>query len=319
MTLFVIFVVVMLLVFAVVAFLIAPTKTDKQIHARLAGLESQFGREDEPEDEILRRTTFSTIPWLDEFLRRNDLARNLQVTFEQANLDWSVGRFVFASLLCAALGIAFGTYYVSAGIYGWAIGVLAGAVPLIYVKRKRAQRLRRFDALLPDAIDLMSRALRAGHAVPACIEMVGAELADPVGPEFKRAADEQSYGLPFREAMLNLAQRIPVPDLQFLVTAMLVQKETGGNLAEILDKTAEVLRGRIRLEGQVRVHTAQGRLTGALLCALPFVSFLGISVINRTYVQVLFEDPVGQKMVQVALGLMLIGVLLIRKIVNVKV
>jgi tight adherence protein B len=319
MTLLVIFVVVMLLVFAVVAFLIEPSKTDKQIHARLTSLESAFGREEEPEDEILKRTTFSTIPWLDEYLRHNNIARNLQRMFEQADLQWSVGRFVFASLLCAAIGIGFGTYYVSAGLYGWVLGIACGAGPYLFVARKRASRMQRFNALLPDAIDLMSRALRAGHAVPACIEMIGAEMAAPVGPEFRRAADEQSYGLPFREAMLNLARRVPVADLQFLITAMLVQKETGGNLAEVLDKTAGVLRGRIRLEGQVRVHTAQGRLTGGLLCALPFVCFVGISIFNREYVQLLFDDPMGRQMVQIALTGMVIGILMIRKIVNVKV
>lgn len=319
MTLFTIFVVLMLVLFAVVAFLIEPSKTDKQIHERLSGLESQFGREEEPEDEILKRTTFSTIPWLDEFLRRNNIARNLQRMFEQADLQWSVGRFVFASLLCAAVGIGFGTYYISAGLYGWGLGIACGVAPLIFVMRVRAARLRRFNMLLPDAIDLMSRALRAGHAVPACIEMIGAELASPVGPEFRRAADEQSYGLPFREAMLNLARRVPLADLQFLVTAMLVQKETGGNLAEVLDKTADVLRGRIKLEGQIRVHTAQGRLTGGLLCALPFVCFVGISIFNPGYVQLLFDDPMGQQMVQLALGGMIIGIFMIRKIVDVKV
>lgn len=319
MTLLAIFVALLLVSIAAVAFVIEPTATDKRIHERLASLENRYDIKDEAEDEIIKHTTFSSIPWLDEYLRRNNLATGLQRFFEQANLTWSVGRFVFASLLCSAFGVLFATYYVSTSWMGWLIGLGFGVAPYIYVVRKRTQRFRRFYVLLPDAIDLMTRALRAGHAVPACIEMIGTEVADPIGMEFRRAADEQNFGLPFREAMLNLSRRVPVPDLNFMITAMLVQKETGGNLAEVLDKTAAVLRGRLRLEGSIRVHTAQGRATGAILCALPFLCFVALSFVNRGYMNVLFEDPTGKVMVQTALGLMVLGVVVIRKIVNVKV
>jgi len=136
--------------------------------------------------------------------------------------------------------------------------------------------------------------------------------------EFRRAADEQSFGLPFREAMVNLSRRMPVPDLQFLVTAILVQKETGGNLAQILDKTSNVLRERIRVVGQLRIRTAQGRLTGAVLMGLPFVIFIGMNFLNPGYGRALFDTALGQKMVMYASILMVIGILMIRKIVNLK-
>jgi tight adherence protein B len=165
----------------------------------------------------------------------------------------------------------------------------------------------------------MGRALRAGHAVTAAIEMVGREIPDPVGAEFRRVFEEQNFGLPLREALLNLAKRIPVPDLQFLVTAMLVQKETGGNLAEVLDKAGVVIRERSRLLGQLKIYTAQGRMTGWILGLLPFILFVLMSLINPDYAHTLLNDPVGIKAVWGGLAWMAIGVMMIRKIVDIKV
>jgi tight adherence protein B len=171
---------------------------------------------------------------------------------------------------------------------------------------------------LPDAIDLISRALRAGHALPATLVLVADEMADPLGTEFRRTADELNYGLPFREALLNLNRRFPVRDLQFMVSAILVQKETGGNLAELLDKTASVLRSRLQLQQKVKVHTAQGRMTGAILFALPFLCFLLLNVVKPGYGDPLFENEVGRKMIYGTLVSMTIGAFVIRRIVRVK-
>lgn len=149
--------------------------------------------------------------------------------------------------------------------------------------------------------------------------MVAREIADPVGAEFRRVFEEQNFGLPIREALLNLAKRVPVPDLRFLVTAMLVQKETGGNLAEVLDKTCAVIRERTRLLGQLRIYTAQGRMTGWILGLLPFIVFLLMNLVNPGYAQMLLHDPAGRKAVWIGLGLMAVGVWLIRRIVDIKV
>src|SRR5208283_1788539 len=191
-------------------------------------------------------------------------------------------------------------------------------LPFIWVLYKRGARFQRFDSQLPDAIDLISRALRAGHALPSALVTVGEEMADPLGPEFRRTADELNFGLPFREAMLNLSRRFPVQDLQFLVSAILVQKETGGNLAELLDKTAAVLRSRILLRQKVRVHTAQGRMTGAILLALPFVCFIVLNFVKPGYGDPLFQNEIGRKMIYATLIGMTIGFFLIRRIVRVK-
>jgi tight adherence protein B len=212
-----------------------------------------------------------------------------------------------------------GNWWIAPGLLGWAPALALGAGPYVFLLQKRKRRLRRFAELLPEAIDLMSRGLRGGQALASTVENVAEESEEPVRSEFRRAADEQSFGLPFRESMINLSRRVPVADLQFMVTAILVQKETGGNLSQILDKTSHVIRERVRVAGQMRIRTAQGRLTGWVLCGMPFAMFIGMNFMHPGYGKVLFQDPLGQTMVTYAAILMVIGVVAIRRIVNVKV
>lgn len=320
MTVVSVFFIVLIAAFAVVALVTEPSKTDKLIHARLVSLDRTVASSatgDEP--SIVKKITFSTIPAFDQFLRHNRVAIGLQLLIEQCDLKWTVGRVAFTTLLMVCVGALLGNWWIAPGFAGWLPGLALGFVPYLYLVQKRKRRSRRFVELLPEAIDLMSRGLRAGQALPAVIESVAQEAEDPLRSEFRRAADEQSFGLPFREAMLNLSRRVPVRDLQFLVTAILVQKETGGNLAEILDKTSHVIRERVRVAGQLRIRTAQGRLTGAILVAVPFVIFIGMNLLHPGYGKVLFETPSGQKMVTYAAIMMVLGILMIRKIVNVKV
>ena len=196
---------------------------------------------------------------------------------------------------------------------------MAGSIPYIYLLIMREQRFQKCDQLLPEAIDLMARGLRAGHALTAVLEMVGSETAEPIASEFRRLAEEHSLGLPLRDATMNLVARLPRDDMRFLATAILLQKESGGNLVQILVKTAAVLRERARLRGQLRIYTAQGRITGWILCAAPFLMFGLISITNHKYEATLFTDPFGLKLVYGGLGLMVLGVLVIRKIIDIKV
>jgi tight adherence protein B len=189
----------------------------------------------------------------------------------------------------------------------------------MFLLQKRNRRFRRIGQQLPEAIDLMASGLRAGQALASTVETVANEAADPLASEFRRAAAEQSFGLPFRDAMLNLRSRAPVADLQFLVAAILVQKETGGNLAQILDKTSHMIRERMRVAGEMRIRTAQGRITGWALCLLPFVMFIGMNLLHPGYGRVLFENPLGRKMLTYAAVLMVIGVFVIRRIVHVRI
>jgi len=317
-TLVSIFFIILITAFAVVAFFTEPSKADKLIHTRLASLDRKRVSSGIEEPDIVKEITFSTIPTFDKFLRNNRIAIGLQLLIEQCDLQWTVGRIVFGTLVLVCLGAVVGNWWIAPGLLGWAPGLALGAAPYLFLLQKRKLRLRRFSELLPEAIDLMSRGLRAGQALSASVETIAQESDEPLRSEFRRAADEQSFGLPFREAMINLSRRVPVTDLQFLVTAILVQKETGGNLAQILDKASHVIRERVRVAGQMRIRTAQGRLTGWILCALPFVIFIALNFLNPGYGKSLFQDPLGQKLVTYAAIMMVIGMLVIRKIVNIK-
>ena len=313
------FFIVLIAAFAVLALLTEPSKTDKLIHSRLVSLDRTASAEtssDEP--SIVKKITFSTIPTLDDFLRRNRFAIGLQLLIEQCDLKWTVGRVVFTSLVLICVGAFLGNWWIGAGFLDWLPGLALGCAPYLYLLQKRRRRVRRFSELLPAAIDLMSRGLRAGQALPATMETVAQESEDPLRSEFRRAADEQNFGLPFRESMLNLSRRVPVPDLQFLITAILVQKETGGNLAQILDKASYLIRERVRVHGQMRIRTAQGRFTGWMLVGLPFAIFFGMNLLHPGYGRVLFETPFGQKMLWAAGVAMILGIFMIRRIVNVR-
>ncbi len=313
------FLVLVVITFSIVLVVTRPTKEETEIGRRLAGYNRGSGANQVVDADILKHESYSEFPLINALLSRMKVAVNVDTLIKQANSDWTVGRLIFGALAI---------FFIVAGMTGvyfhnvWAgvvIGLLAGNGPYIYLVMKRRARLSKFEAILPDAIDLLGRAMRAGHAVTAAIEMVAKEIPDPVGMEFRRVFEEQTFGLPIREALLNLARRVPVPDLQFLVTAMLVQKETGGNLAEILDKAGVVIRERSRLMGQLRIYTAQGRLTGWILGLLPFIIFAAMSFVNRNYARSLIDDPMGRKAIWIGLGLMVIGVYFIRKIVDIKV
>ena len=314
------FLLVLVATFAIVLYVTRPTKAESDLGDRLAGF-SRGGAAAKaaPNADILKRDAYSDLPLINAVLQRIRLAADINTLIQQADSDWTVGRVIFGALVTAVIAGVVGWIWLHSALMGLLCGLVAANGPYVYLRVKRAQRLRKFETTLPEAIDLLARALRAGHSLTAAIEMVGREIADPVGGEFRRVFEEQNFGLPIREALLNLANRVPVPDLQFLVTAMLVQKETGGNLAEVLDKTCAVIRERSRLLGQLRIYTAQGRMTGWILCLLPFIVFLMMHLVNPGYGRVLIDDPTGRKAVWIGLGLMAIGVYMIRKIVDIKV
>lgn len=313
------FVVLVIVIFFVVVLTTKPSKEEVDLGRRLAGFDRGSVTEQAIDPDILKREAFSDLPIVNAILRRIKLAADIDVLIKQANSTWTVGRVLFGSLLIFVVAGALVSMWLHNIPAGVILGAAAATLPYISLIFKRKARLERFAAILPDAIDLMARALRAGHAVTAAIEMVGREVADPVGTEFRRVFEEQNFGLPIREALTNLAGRVPVADLQFLVTAMLVQKETGGNLAEVLDKAGAVIRERARLLGQLRIYTAQGRMTGWILGLLPFIVFILMNLVNPAYARALINDPVGRKAIWVGLGMMAIGVWTIRKIVDIKV
>ena len=311
-----VFLIILAVVFATVAFFTEPSKTEKRTRERLA--EVSLRPIDELDEGILRRVTYSRIPFLNRWLRKSTTVRELTRMLEQANVPWTIERFLTYTVLLMMGGAALGNGLVSAGLLGW-LGALLGLVPLLWVLYRRSVRINKFNVMIPHAVDLMSRGLQAGYALPSAMVMVADELPDPIGPEFRRTADEINFGLPFREALLNLSDRYPMEDLQFLVTAILVQKDSGGNLVELLQKLAVMLRARIQLKQKVRVFTAQGRLSGMVLVAMPFVMFFLINIVNPGYSKPMLESETGRGIIYVTLVMIGIGVLIIRRIVNIRV
>ncbi|HET8666769.1 MAG TPA: type II secretion system F family protein, partial [Terriglobales bacterium] len=209
--------------------------------------------------------------------------------------------------------------WTSSVISGVIIGVLGGGIPFGYVSFRRTQRFHKFEELFPEAIELLARAVRAGHAFTTALELIGNELNEPVSGEFRKLFEEQKFGLPVRDALLNLADRIPIIDVKFFVTAVMLQRETGGNLAEILDNLSYVIRERFKILRQVRVYTAQGRLTMMILMGLPPLLIVLLLFVSPTFIRVLFTDPIGHLLLVIGIVLQTIGFFLIRKIIHIQV
>jgi len=199
------------------------------------------------------------------------------------------------------------------------VGILTGSIPILIVLRIRSRRFRRFEAQFPDAIDLLSRAIRAGHAFNTGVKMIADEVPEPVGKEFQRVFEEQNYGLPMKTALLNLLERIELLDLRLFVVAVLIQRQSGGNLAELLSKIAQTIRERFRILRQLKVHTAQAKMTGIILMCLPPVMGGLTLALNYEYMKIIFTDTWGIRMLIGAGVMQLVGLVWIRKIVNIEV
>lgn len=256
---------------------------------------------------------------LSAFLDRYRFAKKLKVLLVHANSDLSVGGAVLASAGAALVSGLTVFVFLHWLLLAAAASAAGSALPYGVLRFRRSHRLKAFNAALPDAIDLMARALRAGHAMGSSIEMVADQMPEPLAFEFVQVYQQQRLGLQFRVALLQMGARVPSRDLQFLITAILVQKETGGDLTEILDRAAYVIRERIRIEGEVRTHTAQGRLTGWILGLLPIIMLMLINLVSPGYSSLLFHDPVGQELLYAGGAFILVGAFIIRKIVDVQV
>lgn len=283
-------------------------------------LQSRRSQEDEIDVGDLRKTEeLSSIPWLNRVLLRFEVVPRLRLLLYQANIRWT------ASLLLLLTGAFFiiPLYLIQLVFGQFPIALLAGAMlafaPWFYVFKKRERRFKKFEAELPQALDLMVSALRVGHSLNSTLSLVSRECGDPLSGEFRICFEEQNYGLDFGTTLNNLITRVPVQDLKMVVTAMVIQRETGGNLAEILDNTANVIRERFALQRQVRTHTAQGRMTGWILTVLPIVIAILMFFINPHVLTTLWNDPLGRKLVYAGVVLIMIGGVIIRKIVNLEV
>ncbi len=261
----------------------------------------------------------SGIAAFDRALSRSGVVKGrIEQLIQQANVRMTVGTFLLTTLLAA-----FVAFLVVADLTHWVLlgvpaGIAAGAIPYQVLRFKRERRIRQFEEIFPEAIDLIARALRAGHAFPAGLSMVAEEMRAPVGPEFKTLYDQQNYGMPLADALRNFASRIPLLDAKFFVTAVLAQRESGGNLAEVLDNLSSVIRERFKVKRQVRVISAHGRITGWVLVCLPPALALAFMVIGPQQIAKLTQTSVGHKMIIAAITLQVIGTLAIRKIIRIE-
>src|ERR1700693_3561207 len=313
-----VFVAVTLMVFAAISLFDQRKAQARVLRDRLSPVQ-KLSEQGAPEVAFLRDEVLSRIPAFDNYLRRSERVSELQKTLEQGNIDVRAGNFI---MLCIISAVVFALIAFIVGgnlIFGW-VGALIGCfIPYAYASHRRAKRFQKFEEKFPEAIDTLARAGRAGPQFTPALEMIANEGSEPVAGEFRQLFEEQKVGLPVRDALLNLTDRIPLVDVKFFVTAVMLQRETGGNLAEILAKLSYVIRELFKILRQVRVHTAQGRLTMVLLMALPPTIVVVMQVLNPGFIQPLFSDPWGHVLIVAGISMQTIGYFVIRKIIRIQV
>ena len=274
---------------------------------------------DDVEIVLARNELMSEIPWMNRVLIDLQASLHLKKMLDQADLHITPSRLLMFSGMAGILA-ALAVSMLSANLLLVALGgLIAASVPFIHVWWKRRQRFDQFLEHLPDALDLMARALSAGHAFAEAMHMVSTEMPEPIATEFRKTYEEQNLGLSLKLALENLTQRIPLLDLRMCVTAVLIQRETGGNLAEILEKVAYTIRERFRIMGDLKTLTTSSRLSAWILCGLPIFVALGVTFLNPDYMSVLWKDPRGHYLIAAAMILQVTGMLIVRKILDIKI
>jgi tight adherence protein B len=311
-------IVVTLGVFALVSLLDQRSSRARIIKDRLAAVQKT---PDQPVEDValLRDEQLSQIPALDVFLRRSERISAIQIMLAQGDTNMRAGNFLaLCAIISAVAGLA-AFIWSGKGPVAWAAMLVGFLLPYSYASYRRNKRFEKFEELFPEAIDTLARAVRAGHAFTTAIEMIASEVAEPVCGEFRKLYEEQKFGMPVRDALINLTERVPLVDVKFFVTAVMLQRETGGNLAEILDNLSYVIRERFKIQRQVRVYTAQGRLTMALLMGMPPVIVTVMLLIEPAFIRPLFSDPIGHTLLVAGITLQTIGYFVIRKIIKIQV
>lgn len=268
---------------------------------------------------ITKKRVMSHTPAIQRLLHLFPRAVALDRRLLQSGMRWTVAEFIGITVALAVMAAMAAAYLAMPLAIQLAAAAVVTPLPFQIVTRARNKRLNRIEVQLPDALDLLSRALRAGHAFPTALKMIGDEMNDPLASEFATAFDEVNFGVSMQDALMNLANRVPSTDLRYFVIAVLIQRDTGGNLSELLDNIGKIIRDRIKLLGQVRVLSAEGKLSAWILSMLPFGAGALIQLTNPKFLSVLFTDPAGQKMVAVALIMMVMGVFVMRSIIRIRV
>jgi tight adherence protein B len=313
-----VFLLVLLVSIGGYSLLAAGRKESTEIKKRLSLLEIRgLQRDDLP--EVLKTEVLSDVPLMNRLLSRLDIATRIDRRLSQADMKMRVGRFLLLTGILFCAGIVAGMILHWPIVISVAVGIVLMAIPNTVVNVKRRLRFKRFMNHFPEALEMFARSLRAGHSFTGAIQLVAQEMPHPIGPEFSKVFEEQNLGIPLRQALIGMTERIEALDVKFFVTAILIQRETGGNLAEIIDKIGHVIRERFRIQGQLKIFTAQARISGIILSMLPVGVAIMIGMLNPNYIKPLWIESTGRIMIAVAVTLQILGVLAIRKIIRIKI
>jgi len=287
-------------------------RIERRLQAMSAGANQQTS-------SLFKQRLLSQTPGVERLLLQIPRVHQLDRLILQSGLRLSVAKFIGLTILAVAGGVVLALLANLPVFAVITIGVVAGLVPLFYMQGAKHNRMIAIEQQLPDALDLMGRAMMAGHAFPSALQMVGGEMPEPIASEFRIVFDEINYGISTQEALINLTVRVPSTDLSYFVIAVLIQRETGGNLAELLGNISELIRARLKLLGTVRVLSAEGRLSAQILTLLPFALGFVLQLVNPKFLSALWTDPIGLKMVGVALCMMVVGIFAMWRITKIRV
>ncbi|HSV44826.1 MAG TPA: type II secretion system F family protein [Ramlibacter sp.] len=287
----------------------------RRVSSRLAALRGEVRTEVNLERVQQRRR----LPWLQDLVASTGPGERLSLYVRTSGMEVSAAELLLLSVVLGLVGFALPALIGRPPVIGAAVALGLAWLPWWRVSSTRNKRIQRFEQQFPEALDMMGRAMRAGHAFPTAVKMCGDEISEPMGRDFRLLSDEMNYGVPAAEALQNLASRVPLPDVSYFVVAVMIQRESGGNLAELLDSISAILRERLKLLGEVRTLSAEGRLSAIILTALPFCVALVINLVNPQFMSVLWTDPAGLRLVGVALFLMVFGILWMRSIIRIRI
>jgi tight adherence protein B len=316
------FVFIFCLVLVLGAYLLATHGTEKRrarLQQRLAEALLHTAHSEDVEVQLARQELMSEIPLINRALLELRFATRLKRIIDQADLHITVTRLLMFSAMAGILGALAVSMLTPLWMLSLLGGLVAASLPFMHVFYKRQKRLREFLSLLPDALDLMSRALQAGHAFAESLHMIAIEMPEPIATEFRKTYEEQNLGLSLKLALENLSERMPLLDLRICITAIMIQRETGGNLAEVLEKVAHTIRERFRILEDLKTLTTSSRMSAWILCGLPIFIAVAVTFMNPEYMSVLWNDPRGHRLLFVAVVLQITGMLVIRKILRIKI
>jgi tight adherence protein B len=294
----------------------AQDKADRKVRDRLRALGLE-NADDERVELVRRSSSMSDVPWFNRMLENMKLAANLRRLIRQADAKGTPGTYMLASALLGLAGLYAAALATGNPLGSAVIAYVCGSLPVFMLKRKKAKRMERFTQQLPEALDLMTRALKAGHTFNGAMRMVADEFDDPIGAEFRQTLEEINYGKDADQSLTDLLHRVDCPDLKFFVVSVNIQRETGGNLAEIISNIARLVRERFELFGQVRVLSAEGRMSAMILTALPFVVASALYIINPEYMSLLYKEELGRAMAMGAVVSMTLGIFVIRRMIRI--